>query len=135
MQCQLTTRCLLLLIGATLACSESMSPSNQPSPVGVYSASQFTTTANGVTVDQLAEGVTLTITLAANGTTTGTLTVPASGSPPLDLRGTWTRDGGVVTFHHATQTFLDVLPFQLIGDQLKAEGNVGPGVIRVTLSR
>ncbi len=135
MQYHFIARCLLLLLGATLACSESTSPSNHPSPVGVYSASQFTTTANGVTVDQLAEGVTLTITLAADGTTSGTLTVPAAGSVPLDLTGTWTRDSGVVTFHHATQSFLDVLPFQLIGDQLEAEGIVGPGVIRVTLSR
>jgi hypothetical protein len=135
MQRQLITCCLLILLGATLACSESTSPSSHPNPVGLYSASQFTTTANGVTVDQLAEGVTLTITLAANGTTTGTLTVPAAGSGALDLTGTWTRDGGVVTFHHATQTFLDVLPFQLVGDQLEAEGLVGPGVIRVTLSR
>jgi hypothetical protein len=135
MQRQPITRCFLVLLAATLACSGSISSSSQLNPVGVYSATRFTTTANGVTIDQLAEGVTLTITLAANGTTMGALTVPAAGSVPLDLTGTWTRDGDVVTFHHATETFLDALPFRLIGDQLEAEGLVGPGVIRVTLSR
>jgi hypothetical protein len=135
MQHSFIARSLVLLLGTTLACSDYTAPSEQPSPVGAYSATQFTTTVNGVTTDQLAEGVTITLTLAADGTTSGSLTVPAASSVPLDLTGTWTRSAGVITFHHATQTFLDVLPFTLAGSQLHAEGPVGPGVIHVTLVR
>lgn len=135
MQRSLIAPSLLLLLGTTLACSDYTAPSEQPSPVGAYSATQFTTTANGVTTDQLAEGVTISLTLAAEGTTSGSLNVPAASSVPLDLSGTWTRRSGVITFHHATQTFLDVLPFTLVGNQLHAEGLVGPGVIHVTLVR
>jgi hypothetical protein len=126
---------VLLAVGPVLACSDSSTPTSPPDPVGGYSATEFTTTANGVTVDQLAEGVTLTLTLAADGSTGGALFVPAAGQSPLDLTGTWTRKGTTVTFHHPLQTFLDVLPFDLVDKQLTAEGQVGPNFIRVTLSR
>jgi hypothetical protein len=117
------------------ACSESTSSPSLVDPAGVYSAIEFTATFNGMTVDELAEGVTLTITLAADGTTSGSLFVPVAGPNPVDLTGTWSRHGSVVTFQHATQTFIDVLPFEFSGDRLTAEGVVGPGTIRVILSR
>ncbi len=124
----------LLLLGATLACGSYSSPSTVQSPVGAYSVSRFTTTANGTTIDQLAQGVTLTITLAADGTTTGRLLVPESGTGPVDLAGSWTSYGDVVMFHHPLQTFLDVLSFRVVGNQLQADGTVDGKVFRVTLS-
>jgi len=125
----------VFFLAAVAACSDYTSPTSTPDVVGTYSATTLTRTANGVTEDQLALGVTLTITLVADGTTTGNLLVPAASSTPVDLTGTWSRAGTVVTFQHPTRTFIDVLPFDLHGPTLTAEGNVGPGSIRVTLSR
>jgi hypothetical protein len=125
----------LLILSPAVACSDYTSAPNPPEGVGSYAATTFTTTANGVTQDQLALGVTLTLTLAADGTTAGSLLVPAASDTPVDLAGTWSRAGTVVTFHHATPTFIDVLPFDLQGRTLVAAGTVGTNVIRVTLSR
>jgi len=94
-----------------------------------------TTSANGVTVDQLAEGVTVAINLAPDGTTTGGLVVPAAGSDTVDLAGRWSLRGDRVTFDQSADTFIRRLPFQVSTNQLRAEGTFGPTTIRVTLSR
>lgn len=125
----------LLTLGALWACSEAPNPTGPADAPGVYSATEFTTTANGITVDQLANGVTLTITLATDGHTSGSLSVPAAGGDPVDLAGRWTRTGSNITFQHPLQTFLDVLTFDLTDTRLTAVGVVGPNLIRVTLSR
>lgn len=128
---------LVLLAGATLACSDSTGPLSPADPVGTYTATQFTTTFNGETIDQLAQGVSITVALAADGTVTGTLAVPIPDevTVPLQLAGTWTRQGADLRFDLFPDTFLDLLPFQQDGTRLVAEGVVGPGTIRVTLSR
>jgi hypothetical protein len=106
----------LLLIGLPtllLACGGSNEPSSSPI-AGSYVATSWMTTGNSGQQNQLVMGSTLQITLAANGTTTGHLHVVASGASPAldaDLAGTWALSGNVVTFTHATDTFVRNTPF------------------------
>lgn len=124
-----------LALAPLLACSDGSSAPTIPDPVGAYTASEFTTTANGITTDELAEGVTLTLRLAEDGTTSGALNVPRASDEPVDLGGSWTRVGSTITFSHPLQTFIDKLAFTLDGNRLLAEGLVGPNFIHVTLTR
>lgn len=126
---------LALALVPLLACSDASSAPNSSDPVGVYMASEFTTSANGITTDQLAEGVTLTLRLAEDGTTSGALSVPSASDAPVDLGGSWTQVGSTVTFQHPLQTFIDKLAFTLDGNHLSTEGLVGPNLIHVALTR
>ena len=136
MQLRLVLRgALALTLASLLACSDSATAPRPGDPSGVYSASEFTTRADGVTSDQLAEGVTLTLRLAEDGTTSGMLSVPAASDTPVDLTGTWTRAGATITFAHPLETFLEKLVFTLNGDRLSADGVVGPNFVHVTLTR
>ena len=92
---------------------------------GTYTAITFRTTSSGIITDQLATGSSLTITLTANGTTTGRLLVPGGaedgGDLDADMAGTWTLMGSTVRFVQTADTFVrDILftasPNQLVGD-------------------
>jgi len=126
---------LLVCLSIALGCSDSNGPTASSNAVGTYVATSFETTANGVTVDQFNEGVTLTITLSADSTTTGQLFVPAASDEPLSLAGTWSQHRDTVSFHGPVDTFLQRLPFHLASGALEGDGIVGPGRIRVTLTR
>ncbi len=110
------TRALLLigLPAIVLACGGSDEPSTTPI-AGTYVATFFQTTGSSGQRDEIAAGSTLTITLAANGTTTGHLHVAASGSNPVfdaDMAGTWTAtENHVVTFTQSADTFVRNMPF------------------------
>ncbi len=110
------TRALLLigLPAIVLACGGSDEPSTTPI-AGTYVATFFQTTGSSGQRDEIAAGSTLTITLAANGTTTGHLHVAASGGNPAldaDMAGTWTAtENHVVTFTQSADTFVRNMPF------------------------
>jgi len=126
----------VFMAAASLACRGSDHPLEPVEVTGTYTASEFITSLTHLTVDQLDEGVTLTITLAADGSTEGALVVPAAGGEPVDLRGTWVRQGSVVTFHlPASDTFLDSLPFQVEDRRLVGNGVVGGTTFHITLVR
>lgn len=128
------TLLLLPALIASPACGDYDS-TGPAEPTGTYSATQFTTTANGVTVDQLAQGVTLTITLSPDGMIAGSIVVPSTGTPPLTLNGTWSRRGTEIAFHGSPLTFLDSLPFRLTSSQLQGDGAAGPTTFHLILRR
>ena len=136
----------LLLIGLPallMACGGSDEPATTPI-AGTYAATFFQTTGSSGQRNEIAAGSTLTITLAANGTTTGHLHVAASGSNPVfdaDLAGTWTAtENHIVTFTHAADTFVRNMEFtwgsDIQGISTLAGDKVFSGTrIQITLTR
>jgi hypothetical protein len=136
----------LLLIGLpaiVMACGGSDEPSTNPI-AGNYIATTFVTTGSSGQRNEIAAGSTLTITLAANGTTTGHLHVAASGSNPVldaDMAGTWTAtDNHVVTFTQSADTFVRNMDFtwstDINGISILTGDQVFSGTrIQITLSR
>ena len=120
---------LALAIAAVLVlgCDDDVAGPTSSGLAGSYVATTFLTTSGGTTANQLSQGGSLTIQLAANGTTTGHVTMPAgpsTGGESLDddLVGTWTLNGSIVDFDHAADTFVRDMPFlvqgtTLVGDQ------------------
>jgi len=139
------TRALLLigLPAIVLACGGSDEPSSTPI-AGTYAATFFQTTGSSGQRNEIAAGSTLTITLAANGTTTGHLHVAASGSNPVfdaDMAGTWTAtDNHVVTFTQSADTFVRNMEFTWSSDIQGLSTLAGDKVftgtrIQITLTR
>lgn len=123
------TASMLIGAAALFACgSDSTAP---PSAlVGSYNAVTFITTGGSGQTNQLVVGSTVTINLAANGTTTGHLHMAASGATPAldaDMAGTWVQSGTSVTFSQPADTFIRNMTFttlpitsnswELVGDQ------------------
>lgn len=113
---------------------------------GTYNATFFTVTpVGGAAIDVLLApgGGSLTITLNANLTTSGTLVVPASRQPPspppvninASMAGTYTVAGGVVNFDQAANTFMKDLPFSVQGGTLVGSATFGTNIINVVLSK
>jgi hypothetical protein len=139
------TRALLLigLPAIVLACGGSDEPSATPI-AGAYVATFFQTTGSSGQRDEIAAGSTLTITLAANGTTTGHLHVAASGSNSVldaDMAGTWTAtENHIITFTQAADTFVRNMEYTWSTDiqgmsTLAAEKAFSGTLVRITLTR
>jgi hypothetical protein len=138
------TRALLLigLPAIVWACGGSDEPSDTPI-AGTYAATFFQTTGSSGQRNEIAAGSTLTISLAANGTTTGHLHVAASGANPVfdsDLAGTWSATGNVVDFVQVADNFVDDILFtwgsDIQGISTLAGDQVFSGTrIQVTLTR
>ena len=135
----------LLLIGVpaiVMACGGSDEPSATPI-AGTYAAIFFQTTGSSGQRNEIAAGSTLTISLAANGTTTGHLHVAASGANPVfdsDLAGTWSATGNVVDFVQVADNFVDDILFtwgsDIQGISTLAGDQVFSGTrIQITLTR
>jgi hypothetical protein len=91
-----------------------------------------------VVTDQLAAGAAVHVILAADGSTTGRLFVPASGTQPAtdaDLAGTWSQSGGIVTFHQSADTFVRDMPFSVRDEQLAGDATFGGVRVQMTLAR
>jgi hypothetical protein len=86
----------------------------------------------------LAGGASINATLNADGTTSGTLHVPAAlnnGTPiDEDLTGTWSLTNGQVSFHPTAATFLPDLAFTVHGNQLEGTGAFGGTTLHVVLT-
>src|SRR6202008_486167 len=100
---------------AVAACggSDSTAPDNSVI-VGTYNAFQWTTTGGTGQQNQIANGSTLQITLAANGSTSGHMHIAASNGGPtvdLDLAGTWSASNNTVTFTQVADNFLRDMTF------------------------
>lgn len=107
---------------------------------GTYEATTFTGSEGGVTVDLLAEGGALTITLTSDGSTTGTMTIPASlsesGEEEVEsMAGSWTLAGQTVLFGQESDTVIRDVPFEIIPGGLEAEGTFGDTSVHIVLTR
>lgn len=108
---------------------------------GTYVATTFTIThGDGTTTDALAEGASLDITLEGDGSTSGTLEIPASLSESgedetYSLVGSWDLSGTTVTFDHDADTFVRDMPFSVVEDGLEGEETFGDDTVRAVLSR
>lgn len=121
------------------ACSSTTDPS---SIAGTYRATtlRVTPTGQGV-IDVLAAGGTMSLTIASNNATTGTLSVPASvndGVPfTVSLAGTAVRSGNTVQFQpSSSDSFVRDLTFTVNGNTLQTTNQVISGAsFTVTLTR
>jgi hypothetical protein len=128
---------------AVLACGGgsdggSFSPTTE-TVAGSYTASSFTLTSSVGTTDLLALGSSVTVTLAADGTTTGRLFVPGGAEDgsdlDADLAGTWTLTGTTVTFNQSNDTFIRDVQFTAGRNTLNGEGVFGHATVRLVLGK
>ena len=127
-----------LLVGSiplVAGCSDALSPETL---AGTYVATTFTLSGD-VAGDVLAEGGGLTITLNADGTTAGSLFVPASLSGGEDfnasMAGTFTLADETVTFTQEADTFVRDVTWTVDGSQLRGSGTFSEVTMTVVLSR
>jgi len=125
------------LCAAIVACDDLLGPKDI---AGAYTATAFTITPTGqAATDVLGAGGSLTMTLFADGTTTGQLSVPASinnGVPiTLDMAGTFSVTGKIVTFDQAADSFVRDLPFTANGNTLTGSASFSGTAVSVTLTR
>ena len=137
---RVTVLALLTLSSAWLSGCGSDAP-NQPSSIaGAYTATVFRVTPTGQpTVDVLAQGGSLSVTIASNNTASGTLSLPASitGTPfTASMTGTVVQTSATVRFEQTADTFVRDLTFSIVGNTLQATNQVaGSASFTVTLSR
>jgi hypothetical protein len=119
------------------ACGSDGDPVSPLTVVGTYTATQLTTTTGGVTTNQLAAGASVTLVLAADGTTVGRLFVPASTSPAIDvaLNGTWNFSNGDIDLTSSADTFLRDMLFDVSGNTLVGDQTFGATRIQIVLTK
>lgn len=104
---------------------------------GTYSAATFTVTSPAGTINLLASGSTVAVTLAPDGTTAGHLFVPGGGENgedvDADLTGTWTLNGSTVTFSQSADTFIRDVEFTATRDRLSSQGTFGDQTVHLVL--
>ena len=117
---------------------DSFSPTTD-NVAGSYSASSFTVSSTLGTIDLLALGASVEVTLEPDGTATGRLFVPggAAGGSDLDadLTGTWSLAGSTVTFNQTADTFIRDADFTAEENRLTGEGTFNGQTVRVVLEK
>jgi hypothetical protein len=116
------------------------SPSQPSSLAGTYVATVFRVTPTGEsTIDVLAAGGSLSVTIASDNTASGSLSIPASvaGTPfTASMAGTVVQSGSTVQFQQTADTFVRNLTFTIVGNTLQATSQVaGAGSFTITLTR
>ena len=103
---------LTLAFVALPACEESVTGPSVQQVAGTYELTQLIVRQAGSQNDLISEGVTATITLNADGTTSGSLFIPDTVNLDgveinEDLAGTWSLEGREVEFEHdAPESFI-----------------------------
>ena len=140
MRLQRASAALACAFALTIAACGDNGPNvpNQQSVAGTYVATTLLTTSGGVTTNQLAAGSTITLTLNADGTTSGRIFVPASTAPQVDqsLAGTWTFFNATdIDLASNTDTFLRDMLFTVAGNTLTGDQTFGSTRIQVVLTK
>lgn len=149
MTMSITQRCRWLwlpLLGAALAsCSASKPvdpppPSPPPNPIlGTYQATVLTVVIPGQTIDVLASGGSLTITLATNGTTSGRFFAPGAAENGQDLdasmAGTWSQTGTTVRFVQNADTFVRDATWAVVAPTLRTTFVSGTTTVTAVLTK
>ena len=107
---------------------------------GTYSASLFETSSDGNTIDQLALGATISITLVADLTMTGRIFVPGGNEDgtdfDADLAGSWTLLRNSIQMDQVADTFIrDFVWVVIPGGTLTATGVFDAVRVDVILDR
>jgi hypothetical protein len=130
-----------IVAGASTGCGGS-DPTLPPKVdlTGSYVATYFRVTPTGKpTIDVLARGGSLTLKIAADKSTTGTLSMPADvfGSAPVsaNMAGTAHVSGYSVRFEQAVSTFVNQLGWIAGGGTISTDVNDGSARIEVLLTR
>jgi hypothetical protein len=131
-----------VLLGTSTSCGGSDGPTTTtpPSIVGSYKATVFQVTPAGQPmIDVIAKGGTLSLVIAADNSTTGSLSLPPTilGTPfSATLTGTAVQTGNTVKFQQAADTFVRDLTFTVNGTSLEAKNQTaGVGVFTLVLTR
>jgi hypothetical protein len=124
---------------AFAACGDDSFSPTEETVAGSYAASTFTLETSAGTTDLLELGAVASITLAADGTTTGEIFVEGGaedgGDLDENLTGTWTLTGSTVTFDQGADTFVRDVEFTAGRDRLTGEGTFDEGTIRLVLTK
>jgi hypothetical protein len=131
--CAARTLVASLFIATALACGDGPTAPSVNAVAGTYTATRLRTTEGGTTTDQLAAGASITLTLNANGTTSGQFTVP--GELNANLAGTWTLNGTTVELSHSADTFLRDTSFEVRNNTLVGDETFGSTRVEVTLTK
>ena len=145
MICSKLRRMLVVLLMSTLlpfaetACGDA-GPTQSVSLAGTYTATLFRVTPSGQSaIDVLAQGGSLSIAIASDNTTSGSLMLPASvaGSDfTASMVGTAVQSGSTVHFQQSADTFVRDLAFTVSGGALQASNQTaGTAAFTVTLTR
>ena len=130
------TKLLLIATIALAGCYDSTGPYAPPLPppgiVGNWTATAFTTTTAGGTIDRFAQGARVNLTLRADFTTSGVVT--AEGAT-VAFAGTWDTTQAVLRLHPENPIFLDRLPFQVQPNELVGDALIGVTDFHVVLRR
>lgn len=131
--CAARTLVASLFIVTALACGDDPVAPSVDAVAGTYTATRLRTTEGGTTTDQLAAGASITLTLNANGTTSGQFTVP--GELDANLTGTWTLNGSTVELNHSADTFLRDTSFEARNNTLVGDETFGSTRVEVILAK
>jgi len=137
---RVTVLALFASTSAWLAGCGSDAPDQPSSIAGVYTATVFRVTPTGQSpIDVLAQGGTLSVTIASDNAASGSLSLPASvaGAPfSASMTGTVVRTNATVRFEQTADTFVRDLTFTIVGNTLQATNQVaGTASFTITLSR
>jgi hypothetical protein len=129
-----------LAIPLLLSCGDTGFNPTMETVAGSYEVTTLRETRNGITIDDLALGVTLRLDLMPDGTATGHLFAPhgeEDGSDlDTDLSGTWSLTGSTVTLILAEDTFVNDVTFTAERNTLRADHTFSSGVrLEVILTR
>jgi hypothetical protein len=121
---------------AMVSCGGPLEPSDI---AGTYTATLFTISGEE-SGDVLAAGGSLQLVLEADGSTSGTMVIPAVFSEDgvevsLDLTGTFTVNDAIVSFNHVADTFVRDVMWEVDGSTLRTDATFSDTSIEVVLTR
>jgi hypothetical protein len=131
---------ILLGLAVLAACGDSNSPNE--SVAGTYHATELVFTPTGEPpVDILAEGGSIDLVLTPQGTTTGTLVIPAVFTEDgledevISLDGTYTRTGNTLRFQGGGDSFITDVVWAVGNGTLTATNTLPGATLEATLTR
>ena len=130
---------LILVAVVATACSDNPFKPTTANVVGDYTVQTLTTTDTSGTVDWVTAGATWTISLAANGTTSGHLFIPGAGQGGgdfnADMVGTWTLSGDSIQFDQTADSFVRDMSFAALENRLTGDHMFSGTRVQVALTR
>ncbi len=128
----------VITVAALVACSDAFKPTID-NVAGDYSVQTLTTTDTSGTTDWVTAGATWTMSLAANGTTTGHLFIPGAGPGGADfnadMAGTWALADDSIYFDQVADSFVRDMSFSALENRLTGDHTFTDTRVRVSLTK